>query len=72
MTKAFIGDTPEEIHNYRDGLFKMLTMQGESSSFDNTADLSINYRRSKAPDRFLDWQKFKIIKAKQEKKASES
>lgn len=67
MAKAFIGDTPEEINRYRTGLVEILKAQGESLDFARTAALSMEYRRSKAPDRILDWHKFKSVKAKQEK-----
>lgn len=37
-----------------------------TTSFEQTADAFVNYRRSIAPDRILDWRKFNLIKAKKE------
>lgn len=66
--RAFIGDTPEEINQYKDGLFRHIVSNGESLNFEDTVEESIKYRRSKAPDKILDWHKINAIKSKQESK----
>lgn len=66
MSRAFIGDTPEDIEAYKESLFKTITDKGESAGFGVIADATVDFRRESkgGSDRILDWYKFHTIKKK--------
>lgn len=66
MSRAFIGDTPDDIKAYKESLFKTMTAKGESAGFGVIADATTDFRRSSkgGSDRILDWHKFNVIKKK--------
>lgn len=66
MSRAFLGDTPEDIEAYKEGLFKSITAKGESAGFGVIADVTTDFRRGSkgGSDRILDWYKFNAIRKK--------
>lgn len=84
LGNAVLGDTPEDIEQYRTDTIKLIAVResgGDGSStansdtssttstdFEKTADAFVKYRQEKAPDRILDWHKFDLIKSKKEKR----
>lgn len=73
MSRAFIGDTPDDIESYKESLFKTITAKGESAGFGVIADVTTDFRRSSkgGSDRILDWYKFNTIRKKLQEKAKQ-
>ncbi|ODQ67617.1 hypothetical protein NADFUDRAFT_40765 [Nadsonia fulvescens var. elongata DSM 6958] len=80
LSKAFIGETPEEIQKYRDSFSNELKLL-KSTDFDTLADFIVEFRSNYQlkingrpgqtfSDRFLDWYKFDKIKKRSESKMS--
>jgi beta-galactosidase GanA len=63
MSRAFIGNSSQEIDEYRESLTKVLR-DGNMSEFEDIAKAIVDFRTDRASKecRILDWHKFKSKK----------
>lgn len=71
LSRAFIGDSPEAIAEYKTGISNAIMALGEQSGFGSCADASLKFRKEHGgKDVILDWYKFAALKERIKKQDS--